>query len=465
MDYKKLFYDAPIPLIISNEEGEIEIMNESARKFLNINDGHVLTGVSILELLAPLQVSFAQSFINFYKGLNTRSDYMIKLRDGSEVYTRISSSSIKSKGKNRFVFSFQILISDDRLVNELKDQVKERVKEQLAILNVIDALFKFSEINEAIANCLPAICKGWRFPDATIARIELTSGEVFASKNFKETEWMMRADIKVKEGKIGFIEVGYLHEVPLFGGSVFLFEETRLINILSSIIGLFIEQWRDSQKVRENEQVLRKITNQAPCNTYMFEIDETEHVNILFANQGADDHSYSFDMGDLIKSSRKFREALHEEDRVPFIEAMKSAYHSNTLLSIQYRIEVNHEIRWRWLKALPEKSKNGKIIWYGTSHDITPIANYINTTEQILFDISHVIRKPIASILGLANMISSSDLSERELVDLSAKLQEVTNELDSFLSEINHAYSDQREANALLHFDFNPLIDQRKDLF
>ncbi len=456
MNYKELFSAAPTPLLVSNDEGTIELMNESARMFFG-NVGDSLVGTGILKLVDQLQTSFA----DFHKGLKTKSDYLIKSGNDSWIYARIVSFIIAFENEEKFIFSFQPAVNNEQLVYDLK----ERVKEQLAILNVIDVLFRYSDINEALVNCLPVICEGWRFPESTVARITLSGGEVFATKNFIQTDWMMQASIESTEEKTGLLEVGYLHEVPLYSDSIFLFEETRLITILSRVIGLFIEQWKISKKIKENEQLIRKITSQAPCNTYMFEIDKTGHTNMLFVNQGTDEHNHTFDLEDLMKHSEKFREILYEEDKVRFNDAMKAAYHSNTLLSIQYRISVNNVIRWQWLKALPEKKKDGKVVWYGASHDITPIANYINTTEQILFDISHVIRRPIASILGIANLMGDSDFSEKELRELSGKLHEVTNELDKFLSELNHVYSEQREANAALNFDFSPLIDRRSDLF
>ncbi len=332
-------------------------------------------------------------------------------------------------------------------------------------MNVIDALFRHSDINEALVNCLPAICDGWRFPESTAARITLSGGEVFATKNFIKTEWMMQASIEGTEEKVGMLEVAYLHEVPFYNDSVFLFEESRLITILSRIIGLFIEQWKISNKIKENEQLIRKITSQAPGNTYMFEIDERGHSSILFINRGTDEYNHSYDLQDLMDHSHKLREVLHEEDKIRFNDAMKAAYHSHTIISLQFRIHVNDTIRWRWLKAIPEKTSDGKVIWYGASHDITSIANYINTTEQILFDISHVIRRPISSILGLTKIIDTSNFNEKELRDISGKLHIVTNELDKFLSELNQVYITKKEANSIFNFDFSPLIDKRTNLF
>ncbi|MBO9702724.1 MAG: PAS domain-containing protein [Sporocytophaga sp.] len=456
MNYKEIFDSAPTPLIVLNDNGTIWLMNERAQTFLGITN-NTLQGTDFIKLIDQSN----DSFENFYKGLETKSIHLIKSENGSRIYTHLTSTVITFENKEKYILCLHSAKSNEQFVHDLK----ERVKEQLAILNVIHVLFRYSDIDEALANCLPAICDGWRFPESTVARIELSDGKIFATKNFVTTEWMMQESIDSTEEKIGILKVGYLHEVPLYGDSFFLFEESRLITILSRIIGLFIKQWRVSNAIKENEELIKKITNQSPGNTYMFEIDENGNSNILFVNRGTDEYNHSYDLEYLVEHSEQLREVLYEGDKIRFNDAMKAAYHSNTFLSIQYRIYVNNVIRWRWLKAIPEKTKDGKVIWYGASHDITTMANYINTTEQILFDISHVIRRPIASILGLTNLVENTYFSEDELREISGKLHIVANELDKFLHELNHIYYNKREASAALNFDFSPMIDKRSYLF
>src|SRR5690554_5840758 len=128
MDYKKLFYGAPTPLIVSNDEGRIELMNESARILFG-NVGDSLVGTGILKLVELPQTSIALSFADFPKELKSKSDYSIKSGNSSEMYARITTFAIACENKEKFIFSFQPVIRNEQLVHDLK----ERVKEQLAI--------------------------------------------------------------------------------------------------------------------------------------------------------------------------------------------------------------------------------------------------------------------------------------------------------------------------------------------
>jgi signal transduction histidine kinase len=116
------------------------------------------------------------------------------------------------------------------------------------------------------------------------------------------------------------------------------------------------------------------------------------------------------------------------------------------------------------MHAIAEKNKSGKLIWYGATQDITTLVDYITSIEQILFDISHVIRSPISSMLGLTKMVMENKFNEAELQDISHKLYDTAEEMDRFIRELNSVYIEKRQ-NTPLSIDFSILIDKRKALF
>lgn len=143
---------------------------------------------------------------------------------------------------------------------------------------------------------------------------------------------------------------------------------------------------------------------------------------------------------------------------------MRDAYQSEAPMSFQYRIVVNDTIRWRWLQAVPEKNEQGKVIWYGATRDITTLVDYIASSEQILFDISHVLRRPISSMLGITSIINEGDLDHEELMCFARQLHPVAKELDKFMIELNRVYERKRQINSL-NIDFSSLVDKRNSLF
>ena len=224
------------------------------------------------------------------------------------------------------------------------------------------------------------------------------------------------------------------------------------------------ERVKAEEKIKESEQLIRKITSQVPGNTYMFEIEEGGTTNILFLNRGTEEYNYSSNHEGIASDAEKIQEVLHEDDRKLFKEKMEEAYLSGGLISFQYRIIVKDVIRWRWMQAISEKDKSGKLIWYGATRDITALVDYITSVEQILFDISHVMRRPIASILGITTVINEGDLDHEELKYFAQKLHPVAKEMDEFMVELNTKYEQKRQINSL-NIDFSSLVDKRKSLF
>jgi PAS domain S-box-containing protein len=224
------------------------------------------------------------------------------------------------------------------------------------------------------------------------------------------------------------------------------------------------ERVKAEEKIMESERLIKKITSQVPGNTYMFEIEESGKPNILFVNRGNEDFNFTTSLDEISQDGNKILEVWHESDRALLHEKMKEAYQSEVAMSFQYRIVVNDTIRWRWLQAVPEKNEQGKVIWYGATRDITALVDYIASSEQILFDISHVMRRPISSMLGITTIINEGDLDHEELMYFARQLHPVAKELDKFMVELNQMYEQKRQINSL-NIDFSSLVDKRNSLF
>jgi PAS domain S-box-containing protein len=259
---------------------------------------------------------------------------------------------------------------------------------------------------------------------------------------------------KAKDGMLYWVETTI---VP------FLDDEGKIYQYLS-INHDITERKNADDKIKQSEQLLKKITKQVPGNTYMFEIEESGHSKILFISRGTDSFNHDYNFDELSEHPEKLLEVLHDDDKLKFNEAMKEAYRTQASISFQYRIIVDGHVRWRWMQAVPEKDNNGKVLWYGATSDITPLVEYIASIEQVIFDIGHVIRRPVSSMLGLSKIIIESDYSEKEIKEFSQKLYMVAEEMDKFIHELNHVY--QQKRHSLQHnIDISSLIDKRSSLF
>jgi len=134
-----------------------------------------------------------------------------------------------------------------------RDELKERVKE-------LDCLYGLTEIvkdkslskKQALQKIIELIPPAWQYPKITCARLTI-EGEVFKTKNFKETKWSQVSNIIVDEKKIGQLEVYYLEEKPQLIEGPFLIEERRLIDAISDLLSKYIEESRIKEALTESK--------------------------------------------------------------------------------------------------------------------------------------------------------------------------------------------------------------------
>ena len=138
--------------------------------------------------------------------------------------------------------SNQQLRAKEQQLLSLNHNLNERVKE----LNCLYGLSKcveipnitLPEIFQGLAEMLPP---SWQYPQITCGRV-IFDGNEFKTDNFKETQWLQSADIKVFGEKKGSIDVYYLRECPLLDEGPFLKEERDLINALAERLSRVIER-------------------------------------------------------------------------------------------------------------------------------------------------------------------------------------------------------------------------------
>ncbi|QMU27848.1 hypothetical protein [Adhaeribacter radiodurans] len=464
--YKEFFNFAPTPLIVTDSKGEIKLINEQALTLLD-NKALEFSGLNFCDFIDNsflkdyLHPKTSFSFEEFLKVYQTEHKHWVKSKEGRTIYADIKAVATGSGDDAFYIWTFDPI----EISKKLSYDLKERVKEQLAILNVIEVFFQNSDIHTDLKLCLPAIQAGWQYPKVTAVRIVLTSGEEFATANFQKTEWLLQAKIMSATTHFGFLEVCYLQEIPTYGGSIFLYEEERLIFVLAQLLGIFIERWQAFDQIESDAARLKKITSQVPANTYQFEILSNGGIKVLFLNKGNDPYNYTAEFKDFEDDPSKILEVIYEPDKIKYKEAFLKANETKDFLSVYYRVVLNDTIRWRWLRAIPENTTNGKTMWYGATQDITSLVDYITSIEQMLFDTSHIMRRPIANILGITQLIKSGKLTEGEWLYLAKSLLEASKELDFFVQQLNISYEKKRKLNQDLDINFSALIDKRASFF
>lgn len=124
----------------------------------------------------------------------------------------------------------------------------------------------------------------------------------------------------------------------------------------------------------------------------------------------------------------------------------KTSFESLEGIEAEYRIQdpVNQG-KWLWIKAKPEKKSNNEVVWFGIIQDISHKIKHMKLLEKMIFDISHVIRRPITNILTAANFIETSELSDEDIKEIYPIIIEETANLDQAIKVLNKEYYDLRK--------------------
>ncbi|MBL7925685.1 MAG: PAS domain-containing protein [Bacteroidia bacterium] len=121
--------------------------------------------------------------------------------------------------------------------------------------------------------------------------------------------------------------------------------------------------------------------------------------------------------------------------------------------SIEYRvIRPNGQIIWVLGQGTVQRNLEGQVIFIkGTTQDISDIKlaetqkqHYTKALEEMLFAMSHKIRRPVASILGLINTMRMDKLNENNLMEYANYFQVSAHELDAYISQLTYFLEEKK---------------------
>ncbi|UCB59493.1 MAG: hypothetical protein JSV67_04155, partial [Thermoplasmatales archaeon] len=138
------------------------------------------------------------------------------------------------------------------------DELKERIKELNCLYGLTD-IVKDRNLtkDEALKKIIELVPPAWQYPDITCTRITI-EGKEYKTNNFKETKWSQVSNIILDDKKIGVLEVYYLEEKPQLDEGPFLFEERRLIDAISDLLGKYIGESRIKKALTESKTSEKK---------------------------------------------------------------------------------------------------------------------------------------------------------------------------------------------------------------
>jgi len=168
--------------------------------------------------------------------------------------------------------SEQNLIKSRKILEELTDQLKERVKELNCLYTISSIVEKQGlTLEEVLQQTVDEIPMAWQYPEIACSRIVLGNLE-FRSASFKETIWRQSQPIILHGKKAGFLDVFYSGEKPQRDEGPFLKEERSLIKVIAERVGEIVVRKRAEEALQESESKNRALLDAIP--DLMFQVNE-----------------------------------------------------------------------------------------------------------------------------------------------------------------------------------------------
>lgn len=202
------------------------------------------------------------------------------------------------------------------------------------------------------------------------------------------------------------------------------------------------------ENIETNLEKLNKLTDQAPGVIFQLEIEPDGKMSFPFFSKGITKLHPHLNAEAIKQDPRLAFSMIHPEDQLRIKESLKKAIATQKPWYVEYRVESKDgKIEWHVGKAVTELREDGKVICYGTFQNISKYKEYEETLEKIAFDISHVLRRPVTTMLGLTALVETAEkLDPEELKTYAGMIKTVSEELDTFTHQLNKAYSDKQKS-------------------
>ncbi len=197
-------------------------------------------------------------------------------------------------------------------------------------------------------------------------------------------------------------------------------------------------------EIVKNEDLIEKISDHSPGALFKFQITNDGDMSFPFVSKGISLIHPGLTPEMLKNNAVLGFNTIHADDLPKVYESIGTSFKTLTNLDFEFRITADDgTIKWHRAKANPEKRED-RVVWYGTLQDITESKEYIATLEEIMFSISHIIRRPVTTLMGLVQVLNEEIISPEKLIELTGFFNKVASEMDEYTQKLNDVFLEKK---------------------
>ena len=222
--------------------------------------------------------------------------------------------------------------------------------------------------------------------------------------------------------------------------------QIKALQILANQTIDYLEHKREhvnqNDLLKKSISKFNKLSNHSLDALFQLELNEEKNIYFTYINETINDLLPQLEIEDFKNHPFKALDFVFHEDRLMVENTFVDAVRHKKDWDITYRVlKTDGTFAWHQSRAFPDRSLNEKVVWYGSFRDVTDKKNYLELLEKIIFDISHIMRRPIANMLGLIHLLEVSDdgdmLNNREIIKY---IKIVSEEIDGEIQGLNENY-------------------------
>ncbi|WBL22971.1 PAS domain-containing protein [Zunongwangia sp. HRR-M8] len=214
------------------------------------------------------------------------------------------------------------------------------------------------------------------------------------------------------------------------------------------------EHINQTDLLRKSINKFNKLSNHSLDALFQLEVNEDKNVQFTYINATLKKLLPQLSPEEFKKNPFKALPFVHPDDRLKVENTFVEAIKNKKELDVTYRVsKPNGDYAWHQSRAFPDNQAGKRTVWYGSFRDITDKKNYIDLLEQIIFDISHIMRRPIANMLGLIHLLEVSSTEEDMLnnKEIIKYIKVVSEEIDVEIKGLNENYQKIKKSFSKLY--------------